>query len=633
MTTALSKPLLNICDDLHQVKGSVSQLQATFNSIVSKSPTIDEYRQWLTLLNSPNSILFQRESKSNIERFQQSVLSPQTKVGVRLRQLYDSGNLPLIQSLCKINFKSNNADKFLDHFLAYNPPIDPDNLIDNNNKGNILGSYYSYPPALPTINNQPLLLRITTDKSYRQPSDFLESAETHDFNKSHNSKLAIKGKSIMELVLIEVLDEMFPNLYDDDLIVIRHKLMASHILTKFSFGYNLVDHAKYNLSVNIDLDSKLDVIGNIFLSYIAGLSIEGYSMKDIKLWIKKLYEPIIQDTLYQYNPTASISLAELNLLFRSATNFYQIPKEEINYEIVQIGSDPYVAQVLVNGEPLGIGSSAISFEEAKNRAANDILNDKERIIKIIQMLYQNYETNSNGKQGLLENSMQLPIPPPPPGLPGSTQSTNSPTPPVKPNVASSPERPTQSANPNPPQGFPTSTYPDISPAIPPPPPPPTVPPPQQQQQASPTINQSRKLSFPTYQPPGPMYNVPPIDNSQHAPGPLPYGLAPLATFSQKPHPQPPQPPSEEYTPPTIGSGIKAGVDANSKNELYAKLGPYHLTPLYEYRHLGNEFQANVKVNGIVLGIGYDSNKKIAGQKAAMCALTNHEILKSLGINN
>ena len=60
----------------------------------------------------------------------------------------------------------------------------------------------------------------------------------------------------MQLCLVEVLEESYPRLLDEDIQFISHKLMAPIILTKFAFGYNLVDHLKYNVSVDADYEEN-----------------------------------------------------------------------------------------------------------------------------------------------------------------------------------------------------------------------------------------------------------------------------------------------------------------------------------------------------------------------------------------
>ncbi|RLV94572.1 hypothetical protein JA1_001661 [Spathaspora sp. JA1] len=604
----IKKPLVVTCDELNQIKGGISQVQATLNATLNKAPTEEQFKLLLALIQNPQDL--KGESKSTLDRVQQLISAPQTKVAVRLRQLYDNGQLPLISALLKLDFKSSNVDRYLDDFLKYNPRIAPDSgdISSKSSRSSTSASsskdLYSYPPPLPPINNQTLLIRITTDKSYRQPSDFLESATTHDFNKSHNAKLAIGGRSIMELVLFEILDELFPNMYEDDLFVIRSKLMSPGILTKLAFGYRLVDHTKYSLSTSVDFDEKLELISKLFLSYIAGLNIEGYTIYEIKIWIRKLYEPMIQDILNDYNPYSNLALVELNLLFKSVGNLYKIPQEKsIIYEIIQVESDPFVAQVLVNGEALGVGTSTISFEEAKRRAASDILNDHERVARIINILFESYHQMSDKEK---EKSLGS-------GSPASVSANL-----TSPSEQYSSDELTNSVPPSAPltTKSPINEYPQQK---------------QQQQGPSPLKQMLHSIKIPTNK------------EAHDINAPQPYGMVPPATFGSSVNSQTQAPTASSIhqiittaaggsKPPVLGAEIKYGIDSNARNKLYALLGVHHLMPIYEFHYADSGFQAIVKINDEILGVGYDINKKIAGQKAAMCALTNTQALVALGVD-
>ncbi|ABN64509.2 predicted protein, partial [Scheffersomyces stipitis CBS 6054] len=284
-----NRSLLEWADDLVTIKGSVSQLQAAVNQITAKAPTPQELAGLLTSLNESHD----PNDKPIIDKLNGFFASPHIKVGVRLRQLYDSKQLPLLSALCKINFKSAKADKYSSYFLEFDPSNSPETVSDDDDASTSKEKKVdvsSYPPMIPPISNDALLLRVMTDKSYHQPSDILESeTRTHDINRTHNEKLSILGRSLLELLLYQILDERFPNMYGEEMFVFRHKLLSPGILTKLAFGYNLVDPYKYNLSSEIDSNRKMEIFGKIFLSYVAGLSMDGYTQSEIKLWIRKLY--------------------------------------------------------------------------------------------------------------------------------------------------------------------------------------------------------------------------------------------------------------------------------------------------------------------------------------------------------
>lgn len=666
-----SKSLLTVCDDLTQVKGNVSQFQAMVNNIISKAPTREEYEKLLKTIRLGEA---PGETKQTIERLEQLITVLQTKVAVRLKELFLAGYLPLLTSLSKINFKSNIEDQFVSYFMDYNPVL-PSNVVQDlrvlqGKKADHLTApidIISYPPTLPAINSTILLLRIMTDRSYRQPLDFIELA-SNDYNKSHNGRLVLRGRAIMQLCLVEVLEESYSRLLDEDIQFISHKLMAPIILTKFAFGYNLVDHLKYNVSVDADYEEKLQIIGNIFLAYMGGLKTEGYDLSDLKLFVKRLYEPVIADYMNKNDVLSKVALVELDLLFKLITNLLYLPRENIRYEIIQVESDPHVARILVDNEELGSGVSSVSFEEAKCRAAQDILNDHNRIRKIWEILKNNHTKNNTTetttttttiKTEKPETIMQIPIQQAPPtmnshiGTPVVEQATA--------NIASvnagSPPMQNHTAAISP--SLANATVRQTSPQF-------TMQPPSQQQQ------QQQPFAFAQPQRyPGVAYQTPFLQQQQ----PQPYVNSPMEYFhpmqQQNPHAQqatahspPPQlsqqpqpqsqaqPPSnggplydqpstsmnseqiyvDQYGIPHLGTACK-NVDTNARNDLYSKLGKAKIaTPEYEDKISPEKvYHVLVLAKGIYLGGGYDLNKKLAAQKAAMCALANKVKLSELGL--
>lgn len=666
-----SKSLLTVCDDLTQVKGNVSQFQAMVNNIISKAPTREEYEKLLKTIRLGEA---PGETKQTIERLEQLITVLQTKVAVRLKELFLAGYLPLLTSLSKINFKSNIEDQFVSYFMDYNPVL-PSNVVQDlrvlqGKKADHLTApidIISYPPTLPAINSTILLLRIMTDRSYRQPLDFIELS-SNDYNKSHNGRLVLRGRAIMQLCLVEVLEESYSRLLDEDIQFISHKLMAPIILTKFAFGYNLVDHLKYNVSVDADYEEKLQIIGNIFLAYMGGLKTEGYDLSDLKLFVKRLYEPVIADYMNKNDVLSKVALVELDLLFKLITNLLYLPRENIRYEIIQVESDPHVARILVDNEELGSGVSSVSFEEAKCRAAQDILNDHNRIRKIWEILKNNHTKNNitettttttTIKTEKPETIMQIPIQQAPPtmnshiGTPVVEQATA--------NIASvnagSPPMQNHTAAISP--SLANATARQTSPQF-------TMQPPSQQQQ------QQQPFAFAQPQRyPGVAYQTPFLQQQQ----PQPYVNSPMEYFhpmqQQNPHAQqatahspPPQlsqqpqpqsqaqPPSnggplydqpstsmnseqiyvDQYGIPHLGTACK-NVDTNARNDLYSKLGKAKIaTPEYEDKISPEKvYHVLVLAKGIYLGGGYDLNKKLAAQKAAMCALANKVKLSELGL--
>ena len=89
---------------------------------------------------------------------------------------------------------------------------------------------------------------------------------------------------------------------------------------------------------------------------------------------------------------------------------------------------------------------------------------------------------------------------------------------------------------------------------------------------------------------------------------------------------------DQYGIPHLGTACK-NVDTNARNDLYSKLGKSKIaTPEYEDKISPEKvYHVLVLAKGIYLGGGYDLNKKLAAQKAAMCALANKVKLSELGL--
>ncbi|KAK6459447.1 uncharacterized protein RJT20DRAFT_124681 [Scheffersomyces xylosifermentans] len=559
-------------EDLNTVKGSISQMQAALNQVITKAPTPEEYIELTDSLK--NSTV--PEARILMERINGFFAAPHIKLGVRLRQLYEDGRLPMLLALSKINMKGSKSDKFTSYFLDYNPASSMASLPEPLKKE--LESLklatparqksieiISYPPALPPISNETLLIRITTDKSYRQSSDYLESESgaKHEFNNSHNGKLAFRGRALLEHLLTDILDEALPSFPEEELYVFRHRLMSNTVLTKFAFTYNLVDSYKYNLSYEIDLNEKLSVFSKIFLSYLAGLTLDGYSDKDLKFWVMKLYEPALMQTT-GLKTRAKQKLAELNLIFQQITTFYSLPAYQASLEFVELQSDPYIAQVLVNSRPIGVGTSSESFEDAKANAAMGIMDDPSKADEMNSILLDVYNKNKEYEASTVAR-----------GSSNALGYRNSPPSSFAQTMGSS---------------FHTNS-----------------------QNSTPKSIHSQAQSKPSY-----------ASELSSIPRPTHAGVV-IPPFASKPA-TPYGGYASQFSNPSLSQ-----VDNNARNNLYALLGQNHLTPIYQYSKTSHEYQASIIVNSTLLATGYDVNKKIAAQKAAMIALQDTEALQRLGV--
>lgn len=194
------KSLLTVVEDLTRVRSDISQLQATFKKVMETTPNWEQYIYLLNLINSKGQN--SGETFVAIEKLKSVIFLPQTKVAVRLKQLYELGKLPVLTALTEINFKANAQEEAKQKqdilaFININPD-DKSRAITNEEYTNPADwksiEYYSYPPTLPLIIDQLLLLRVSTDKSYRQLVDYVELTSER-YTNTHNAKLIIQGRA------------------------------------------------------------------------------------------------------------------------------------------------------------------------------------------------------------------------------------------------------------------------------------------------------------------------------------------------------------------------------------------------------------------------------------------------------
>ena len=377
--------LLDWCDDLHQVRGNVSQLQATLNQILAKAPSVTYYQE-LNRLYGDNASNEQPPLPIH-EKIRTSLNSPQLKVAVRLKSLFDKGLLPFLLGMTRINFKSPKSDRYVGYLLDYCPPKQdvPNISVDASKQGKsgVVDDTELFPPMLPPIETRWLMRQVFTDKSLRVPSDFVELREANglvDFNSSHNRKLALKGKYVLDSVLIDILDDALPLAHEDDLEYLRFRLTSKHILAKFAYLYNFSEALVHQVPSDVSIDEKLAIFKNTFLAYVGGMAQDSYSKMLIASWLKALYKPLITtlETEFKLNgqlkSRETVLWAEFLFLMGKLNNYFLDPVKKLHYEFVVHEEEPHVCQLEVGTLKLGTGAGS-SAKAAKQRAVLETLKD------------------------------------------------------------------------------------------------------------------------------------------------------------------------------------------------------------------------------------------------------------------
>lgn len=359
--------LLTWCDDLHQVRGNVSQLQATLNQILAKAPSVSQYQE----LTKAFGDLAGSEATSLPlhEKLRTSLNSPQLKVAVRLKSLFDKGLLPFLLGMTRINFKSPKCDRYVGYLLDYVPPkqdaanvsIDVKQVTVKPNTDDT----ELYPPLLPPIENKGLLRLVLTDKSLRQPSDYLELTQENgrvNFNSSHNRKLSLRGKYLLDSALMDIIDEALPDAHEDDLEFLRHKLTSAHILAKFAYVYNLPEALVHQISKETKASDKLTIFKNVFLAYVGGLYQDNYSQVQIYKWLRALFRPILTsieaESTYnkQLKSREFVAWAEFQFLVSRLSNYFLRSVKKIPYHFVTLEEEPSTCRLELGRLQLGTGT-------------------------------------------------------------------------------------------------------------------------------------------------------------------------------------------------------------------------------------------------------------------------------------
>lgn len=388
----MNKDLNQVLDDLGQVKGFIGQLQGTIQQIVKKSPSLDEFNELIQLINLTDV--------SNVNSFQIGKVkhllnTNQMKLCIKLRQLYEQDELPFLKMLSLLNLKNKDEDNYqiINFIMEYHrDPLDltsdyrvleelmDDRLyeVDWSRSSSELASLL---PDLLPIKDDKLHKKVFLDKSFIDP--MLEIANFEQYNQLFNNRLILRGDAFLRMILHEIVDYKFPHLYYEDVKLIVEKLVDENVLFKLSIIYQLLDNFKYKLSNTISTGDKITVIGNIFLSYVGGLSIE-YTLGQLKIWIFKIYKiilPTVDGLDLKFKSLEDIASRQFNFLFDSS-----------EYSFEELETEPFVIKLNIKGQSV-IGTNSQSFELAKNKAIYEFMNSNNLKPALLAQYGKQFETN------------------------------------------------------------------------------------------------------------------------------------------------------------------------------------------------------------------------------------------------
>ena len=375
---ASNEVLATLCEDLQLSKLAISQIQATFAQIGQRAPTPETYNELVRL--TLGDVHVDPELAALFDRTKVYLNLSQVKVAVRLRELMEQHQLPVIDALQKINFKAPRPGKEVTQFLDWEPLAKGSSATPKT----ITDDAAAWPPILPLISLDVLLLRALTDKLWRLPLDFIELLELNDFSRAHNGKLAVKGALVLRLALVDVIDEAYPFIGAEELNYLVNQAINETALAKFALGYNLLDSYRYCLSDQLPESEKVSLVARVFLAYIGALAADSYSVEAITKWIGKLYKPLLKD------------LGEFTILLMAENelNFFINLTPENTLEFKETFDDDlgvHTCEVVYGeGEVLGLGTDSESAANARQKAAFAVVGDANQMTKIVRELINRY---------------------------------------------------------------------------------------------------------------------------------------------------------------------------------------------------------------------------------------------------
>lgn len=387
----MNKDVVTWCDDLHHVKGNIGQLQAAMQQVMKRTPNLQEFNELITIITTDK-----QTDKFLIEKLKTLLNSPQLKICIKFKQLYENNQLPVLKMLAGINLKLSKPEKLINDLLDYrgirgdSEPEDEEEQEDN--EKNSPQDINDGLPPLPPIALEKLFKRVFMDKSFIDPIIGLENVDT--INSANNSKLITKGEMLLRFILIDIIEAKYPNLHNDDLVFLLGRLLDANLLFKLSLIYNLTDNLKYKLSNKLPIEHKIQVLGNLFLSYLGGAS-EEYRINKLKTFINQVMGRVLtKSDQFHFKTINSILEKQFEFLIKDS---------DLEVKFEQLESDPFVVKLIINSEKIAIGTSSDNFNQAKIKCIKEFFNNK----KLRQKILGNIIDNQSLKTELTQKSNQF----------------------------------------------------------------------------------------------------------------------------------------------------------------------------------------------------------------------------------
>ncbi|KAJ7639401.1 ribonuclease III domain-containing protein [Roridomyces roridus] len=147
-------------------------------------------------------------------------------------------------------------------------------------------------PALPQIISEDIRLRVFTHRSYfGRPTNVFE--DTLSDPSPDNEKYEHLGDSVLQLVVTNLLMEMYPGLRVGPSTKVRAMVVGNITLADISRKYMLPEQLRLHPAQTVTLRASVNVQADVLESFIGGLYTD-QGLEAVKAWLVPLFRPYAQ---------------------------------------------------------------------------------------------------------------------------------------------------------------------------------------------------------------------------------------------------------------------------------------------------------------------------------------------------
>lgn len=257
-----------------------------------------------------------------------SLSTPEIKFAVFIKELYERGELKVVEKLLKgevgdllddsvTNDVSEESEEeveveiieevFTDnHIVKSEPAVE---VVHRRNREFDLFTENN-PPALPVINEPQLLAKVFTHQSIISTLNISEE----DKVKAHNERLEFLGDAFLQFLSTLIIYERFPHFNEGQLSILRSKIVSNNRLLKLSQIYKFDKQLKKNFNDTAILTGNNKLYADVFEAYLGAIAdqymletVDGETRTDtfLKGWFeaKEWIEELCEEQLRTFDPS------------------------------------------------------------------------------------------------------------------------------------------------------------------------------------------------------------------------------------------------------------------------------------------------------------------------------------------